>query len=328
MQLPKGSGLETLNRVTQKSLQYYSGLLKSDRLPSIKLPIIKPPTIKPPSIRLPTVKLPSIDEIRKPVESLFKELNSAVLQLTAPPVKIDYHATVNSFLPPGAMLLRPQYPGSENEIQFADLDSDGRKELIASYRTCDGINTLVLKKDEVQWFKMAEISNPGFESIHYRSSADVAGYGKKYLLVGLVSPLNNRTLFAYELADGSANKIFSRDYGKLEVQKSRTASGTVVDAIAFWDEETAGIYNISLLRWNGIELEEINPSRYLANRVVPYHIKALRQKPDDVVNWYNLANSLYGAGDASRAARAIDFGLRYDPDPMLRSRFDSLKSML
>jgi len=323
MQLPKGSGLETLNRVAQKSLKYYSDLLNSDRLPTIKLP-----PINPPSVRFPAIKLPSVEELRKPVESFLKEINSAVLQLTAPPVKTDYRATVNSFLPPGATLLRPQYPAGGNDIQFADLDSDGRKELIASYKTCDGINTFVLKKDAVQWCKMAEITNPGFDAIHYRSIADLSGNSKKYLLVGLISPLNSRTLFAYEITDGSAVKIFSRDYCKLEVQKSRTASGVVVDAIAFWDEEAAGIYNINLLRWNGIELEGINPSRYLANRVVPYHIRALRQKPDDVVSWYNLASSLYGAGDTSRAARAIELGLRYDPDPVLRSRFDSLKSVL
>ena len=31
MQLPKGSGLEALDRITRRSLQYYTDLLKSDR---------------------------------------------------------------------------------------------------------------------------------------------------------------------------------------------------------------------------------------------------------------------------------------------------------
>lgn len=323
MQLPKGSGLEVLDRLTRKSLQYYSGLIKSDRLPAIKLPDIKLPPVK-----LPQIRLPSAEYLSRPVESLIKGLNNVVSQFTEKPEKVDYTAVVNSFLPPGARLLKPQYPENSNEIQFADLDSDGRNELVTSYKTADGIRTLVLKRDEVQWYKMAEISNPDFSQIHYRNSADVAGDGKKHLLLGLASKLNNRVLFAYSLTDGSARKIFSREYSKLEVQKSRTPSGSTADAIAFWDEEASGIYNIDLVHWNGIDLEKLNPSRYLANKVVPYHIKNLRQNPEDTVSWYNLANSLSESGDTVKAARAVNLGLQHNPDALLRSKFDTLKTRL
>ena len=323
MQLPKGSGLEVLDRLTRKSLNYYSGLIKSNRLPAIKISAVKLPPVK-----LPQIRLPSAEYLSRPVESLIKGLNSVVSQFTENPEKVDYTAVVNSFLPPGARLLKPQYPENSNEIQFADLDSDGRNELVTSYKTADGIRTLVLKKDEVQWYKMAEISNPDFSEIHYRNSADVAGDGKNYLLLGLTSRLNSRVLFAYALTDGSARKIFSREYSKLEVQKSRSASGSITDAIAFWDEEASGIYNIDLVHWNGIDLERLSPSRYLVNKVVPYHIKNLRQNPDDTISWYNLANSLSGSGDTVRAARAVDLGLRHNPDAMLRSKFDALKARL
>ncbi len=323
MQLPKGSGLEVLDRLTRKSLNYYSGLIKSNRLPAIKISAVKLPPVK-----LPQIRLPSAEYLSRPVDSLIKGLNSVVSQLTEKPDKVDYTAVVNSFLPPGARLLKPQYPENSNEIQFADLDSDGRSELVASYKTTDGLRTLVLKKDEVQWYKMAEISNPDFSEIHYRNSADVVGDGKKHLLLGLTSKLNNRMLFAYALTDGSARKIFSREYSKLEVQKSRTPSGSIADAIAFWDEESSGIYNIDLLHWNGIDLERLNPSRYLANKVVPYHIRNLRQNPDDTISWYNLANSLSGSGDTTRAARAVDLGLRHNPDALLRGKFDALKTRL
>ena len=100
---------------------------------------------------------------------------------------------------------------------------------------------MILKKDEVQWRKFAEISNPEFDTIHYRNSADVAGDGKKYLLLGFVSRLQNRALFAYSLSEAGARKIFSRNYNKLELQKFRTPSGITKSAIAFWDEEAEGI---------------------------------------------------------------------------------------
>ncbi len=323
MQLPKGSGLEALDRLTRKSLKYYSDLIKSDRLPAIRLPEIKIPDIKP-----PVVRLPSAEDLRKPVESLIKGLNTAVSQFREKPEKVDYHAVVNSFLPPGARLLKPQYPENAGDIQFADLDSDGRSELVTTYTTTDGIRTMVLKKDEVQWYKMAEISNPDFVAVHYRNSADVAGDGKKHLLLGLASRHQKHILFAYALTDDGARKIFSREYNKLEVQKSRTASGSVTDAIAFWDEETAGIYNIDLVHWNGIDLESLNPSRYLANKVVPYYIRTLRENPDDTLSWYNLATSLSGAGDTVKAARAVNLGLRHNPDTQLRNKFDELKNRL
>jgi len=328
MQLPKGSGLEVLDRLTRKSLRYYSDLIKSNRLPAFRLPDIKLPEIKLPDIKLPDVRLPSAEELRKPVESLIKGLNTAVSQLREKPEKVDYHAVVNSFLPPGARLLKPQYPENAGDIQFADLDSDGRSELVTSYATADGIVTMVLKKDEVQWYKMAEISNPDFAAVHYRNSADVAGDGKKHLLLGLVTKQQKRVLFAYALTGDGARKIFSREYHKLEVQKSRTASGSVADAIAFWDEETAGVYKIDLVHWNGIDLESLNPARYLANKVVPYYIRNLRENPDDTLSWYNLARSLSGAGDTVRAARAAELGLRHNPDSQLRMKFDELKSGL
>lgn len=318
MQMPKGSGLEVLDRLTRKSLQYYSDLIRSNRLPIIRLPDIK----------LPVVRLPSAEDLRKPVESLIRGLNTAVSQFNEKPEKVDYHAVVNSFLPPGARLLKPQHPENANDIQFADLDSDGRSELVTSYATADGIRTMVLKKDEVQWYKLAEISNPDFAEVHYRNSADVAGDGKKHLLLGLASKQKKNVLFAYALTGDGARKIFSREYNKLEVQKTRTASGSVTDAIAFWDEEADGIYNIDLVRWNGIDLESLNSSRYLANKVVPYYIRNLRENPDDTLSWYNLASSLSGSGDASKAARAIDLGLRHNPDTSLRSKFDELKSRL
>ncbi len=323
MQLPKGSGLEVLDKLTRKSLQYYSDLIKSNRLPAVRLPEIKFPDIKP-----PVVRLPSAEDLRKPVESLIKGLNNAVSQITEKPGKVDYHAVVNSFLPPGARLLKPQYPENANDIQFTDLDSDGRSELVTSYTTTDGIRTMVLKRDEVQWYKMAEISNPDFVAIHYRNSADVAGDGKKHLLLGLVSKHQRNVLLAYALTDDGARKLFNREYNKLEVQKSRTASGSIIDAIAFWDEEAAGIYNIDLVHWNGIDLEKLNPSRYLANKVVPYYIKNLRENPNDTLSWYNLASSLWGAGDTVKASRAVDLGLRHNPDTLLRSKFDALKSRL
>lgn len=319
MQIPKGSGLEVLDKVVRSSLKYYTDTFKSDSFRQILFG----------SAKSPSFELPSLDSLKKPVESLIRGLNNAVSQITAKPEKVDYTPVVNSFLPPGATLIKPQYPENSNEIQFTDLDGDRHNELVASYRVSEGIKTMILRKDEVQWYKMAEISNPEFEGIHYRNNADVAGDGKKYLLLGLTSKSQNRTLFAYAFDDGNARKIFSRKYSKLELQNSRsTARASAKASLALWNEEAPDVYDIELVSWNGFELEQLDNKRYLAGKVVPYYIRKLRQNPDDAVCWYNLANAMSKTGNTANAASAVNFGLDCNPDTLLRDKFNTLKSRI
>jgi hypothetical protein len=317
MQLPKGSGIEALDRMVRRSVRFWSDQFSKDQFRRSMTSALK---------KLPTIELPSLADLRKPVDNFVKSLNNVVAQLTYKPEKIDYRNIVNSFLPPGAKLIKPQYPEQAGEIQFVDLDGDGRSELVASYITGDGIRTLVLKKDEVQWYKMAEVSSPGYSGIHYRTSADISGEGKKDLLLGLVRDQQGKMLFAYSLSDGSSKKIFSRKYDKLEVlRNSPRVSG---DAVALWHEETPGIHNIELIRWNGIDIEQLDKTRYLASRVLPYYIRKLRQDPSDTAGWYNLAGTFMDAGDRVNAAKAIRYALEFDPDPAMRDRLMELRQKL
>lgn len=320
MQMPRGSGLEVLDKIVRSSLKYYADTLKIDSIRKNILDSVK---------RYPSFDLPSLNSLKQPVESLINGLNNTFTQLTAKPARVDYDAVVNSFLPPGTKLLKPQFPENSNEIQFADLDGDSSNELIASYRSNEGVKTVVLKKDEVQWYKMAEISNPEFEGMHYRNSVNMAGDGKKYLLLGLTSKLQANTLFAYSLDDGNARKMFSRKYGKLELQKSRsTAGASPKDSLALWNEEAPDIYDIELVHWNGFELEQLDNTRYLAGKVVPYYIRKLRMNSDDPACWYNLANALSKTGNSVNAATAVNLGLERNPDVQLKDRFNTLKSRL
>lgn len=317
MQMPRGSGLEVLDKLVRSSLKYYADTIKTDSFKQSLASFTK---------RGPSIDMPSLDSLKRPVEALVKGLNNAVAQFTAKPEKTDYTAVVNSFLPPGAKLVKPQYPENSNEIQFADLDGDSRDELVASYKTNEGLKTLILRKDEVQWYKMAEISNPEHEAIHYRNSANVAGDGKKYLLLGLASKLQNNTIYAYALDEGNARKIFSRKYSKIDLQKPRSNSAKAT--LALWNEEAPDIYDIELVNWNGLELEQLDNTRYLAGKVVPYYIRKLRQNADDAASWYNLANAMSKSGNTANAATAVNLGLERNPDALLRDRFNTLKSRL
>jgi len=320
MQIPRGSGLEVLDKLIRDSLKYYTEAFNKG---SSKQKMLFP------ADKNASFKLPSLDSLRMPVESFIKNLNSVVSQITAKPEKVDYTPVVNSFLPPGAKLIKPQFPENSNEIQFTDLDGDGRNELITSYSASDGLKTLILKKDEIQWYKMAEISNPEFDVIHYRNSASIADDGKKYLLLGLASKSQTRTLFAYCLEDGNTRKMFNKKYNKLELQKSGGTSGTYAKtSLALWNEDAPDIYDIELVHWNGFQLEQLDNTRYLAGKVMPYYIRKLRQNTNDTVSWYNLANIMSKTGDIVNAAKAINLGLERNPDILLRERFNTLKSRL
>lgn len=318
MQFPKGSGLEALDKIVRNSLKFYADTFNSDEFRQLMLRPVK---------IAPAFELPSIESLRKPVESFIQDLRNTVSQITEKPVKIDYNAVVNSFIQPGATLLRPQVPESPGQFHFSDLDSDGRNELIASFRTKEGIKTLILKKDDIQWYKMAEINNPGYVGVHYRNTAKIAGDGKNYLLLGLISELQNRSLFAYSIGEGNARMMFNRNYNKLELIRTRGAS-PAKDKVALWIEEAPGIYDIELVSWNGLEVDNSGSSYYLSGKVVPYYIRKLRQSPGDTVSWYNLANAMSKTGNTADAATAVRIGLERNPDALLKDKFNALKSRL
>ena len=180
--------------------------------------------------------------------------------------------------------------------------------MIASYITGDGIRTLVLKKDEVQWYKMAEVSSPGYSSIHYRTSADISGEGKKDLLLGLVRDQQGKMLFAYSLSDGSS-KIFGRKYDKLEVirRSPRVSEMPWHYGTKRLREYITSAYSLERHRHRATRQNPL--SRY---RVLPYYIRKLRQDPSDTTGWYNLASTFMDAGDRVNAAKAIRYALEFD----------------
>lgn len=316
MQIPKGSGLEVIDRVVRNSLKYYSDLYTTSGLNkgSFSLPL--------------TFNPPSLSSLRMPFESLAQGLNKVVSQLTGKTERVDYYSIVNSFLEPGANLVKPQYPINSNEIQFADIDDDGRSELITSYRVSNGIKTMILKRDDVQWYKMAEISNPDAEAIHYRNSSKISTDGRNYLILGLTSKLQGRTLNAYSLEDVNGIKIFSKKYDKLELVPIRGTNGAYRTAIAFWNEQAPGVYDIELQSWNGMELSQLDSTRYLSGRVAPYYIHMLKRDPDNAANWYNLANTFLRSGRVGNAAIAAENGLARNPDNQLKEMFTSLQSRM
>ena len=162
MQLPKGSGLEVLDRMVRRSIRYYSDLFSTDRFRQSMVSALK---------NLPTIELPSLANLRRPVDSLVKTLNDAVAQMTSRPAKIDYHNIVSSFLPPGASLIKPQYPENAGDIRLIDLDGDGRSELVTAYTKAE--KTTYPGKGERTSSSVSSLISKAGSCLHTRCQTEV-----------------------------------------------------------------------------------------------------------------------------------------------------------
>ncbi len=269
-----------------------------------------------------------VPKVTNPIQTLVNGLTSTITKITNNTTdNEDDRIVVKHFLPDKANLLSPKYPSNSKTLQYADVDGDLQNELIASYRSNDEVKTLVLKKQNGQWQKAYEIDCPDCESIHYRGLADITGEGKKQLLLGLSSKRNASVLHGYSISNGTANKVFSQKYHKLEVLPPSTGKRKSANAeLAVWDKKDNKI-NVDVMNWNGSNLEHSdNSTAYHYNNVAPYFAQKIKRSPYNSAHWYNFANSLVRSGLYSDASDAIEVGMALDSKASLKTDFEALKN--
>lgn len=264
-----------------------------------------------------------------PIQNFFKGLTSSLSKMQKSNPRVDYYQVVNEFLPEGVSLIKPKYPANSREIQFADLDGDSRNELIASYKTDEGIKTLILKNRSGSWEKIGEIDNAEFSTLTYRSTGDITGSGKTNLILALNSPGKSSKLSGYNLEDNMANELFTLNCDRFEVLSSqKTRSGLSKTQIALWNRNSDDTYDVKIMDWNGVEFEPVSQPSYYFSRVVPYYTGKINQNPYSPVYWYNLADTLIKSGAKRDALIAIEAGTRMDKESQYKDRFIELKSKL
>lgn len=264
------------------------------------------------------------------LQTMFKGLTTSLSKITNKTTREDYNAIVKSFIPGGAKLLTPQYPSNSRTIQFADLDGDSQDEMIASYKIDQEIRTILLKKQNDRWNKIGEISNSGYDTIHYRNLTDIAGIGRNQLLVGLSSTGKRSTLYGYSLESGSFQQMFAQNYHKLDVAKSQAnRSVPSKTQLALWNEKEGEGYDVELLHWNRSQLEPVeNTSTYYFRNVAPYYVKRIKQMPYNASHWYNLSDALVKAEAKKDALMAIEVGMALDKDSKFKDKFQELKDQV
>ena len=294
----------------------------------------------PLNINIPKIKLPdSISKIltgANPIESLTRALAPSLSHLK----KIafgdgrtneNYSDIVKKFIPRNAMHLVPQHPQYTEEIHLTDLDGDLSRELITSYKLDNEIRTIILKKQEDMWNKISEINNTGHDILNYRDVVDIAGTGKRYLLLGLSSRGKPSILYGYELENGTAKEVFAHSYSRIEVLHKALDRNIPSKAdLIIWNKLNDGTYDIAVHRVNDNNLEQVEEdlSSYYKKKAVPYFVRKTKQAPNLPVNWYNLANALEKAGALRDASTAIAVGMDIDRTSYFKDKFAALKSKI
>ncbi len=285
-------------------------------------------------IQLPPIgyKRDTGTQMQNPIETFIKGLNSTITEISKRFVGEDYNAVVKDFIPGGTTLLKPSFSGNSREILLADLDGDLRDELIASYREDREIKTIVLKKQDNNWYKAAELAHRDYDSLHFRGTAAFTNEQGRQLLLGMAPKDKPPALIAYSFRNDSLNKLFTRDYHRFDLIPvlSEHRNAPAKSYLGVWNKKDGIIpFDINLMRWNGTELEKYdNIKPYYRQRVVPYFAYQTKNSPMHVKNWYNLADALVTADMRNDALIAIRAGMAMKPDEALREKFDALKATI
>lgn len=265
-----------------------------------------------------------------PFETLFKGLNKQLSTILQGQTRESFNEVAERFVPEGGNILTPKYPLHSDSISYGDLDGDSNDELIVSYRHIDEIKTIILKKENNNWYKAAEIANSGYENVNYREVVDLTGEGKKQLIIALASKDKNAVLRSYSLDKGNLNELFNLNYNRLEVLKvPGNDRSNLKSSLAVWKKTENDAYNIELLHWNGSQLEPLEDTgTYYSSNVVPHYLKKVKREPESPQNWYNLADSLTKAGMNRDALIASEIGIQYDLSNEFKDKFEALNSKL
>lgn len=223
---------------------------------------------------------------------------------------------VKEFLPKGMKLLPPTYSKRTKSIMKKDIDSDGNKEILFTFKSekdnhKGGI--IVLKEKNNVWKKMLESYGDG--KVVYRIDfQDLDGDRNKELLVSNFvedSAENVLNIYIYNKNADRFKLIGTEGYHKIymkDMPEDKGKSDERVE-IALWKKYAGDAYEIKVLKYDGKKLvpaKEVYP--YYYNKVIDYYKSKLRK--DDYKNsaimWYFLADAQVKANKPEEALDSIE----------------------
>ncbi|WP_172408335.1 hypothetical protein [Desulfosporosinus sp. FKA] len=209
----------------------------------------------------------------------------------------------------------PDQPSGGGAVQQADLEGNGKNEVLVTYS--NGANPPVLgaalfSKQKGQWQKLWSVTGQGY-AVSYAGFADLTGEGRPELLLGWRMGTTVSGLDIYTMSGQNLQKMTSLCYSKLDVGNFTSQKGSHGTAqLAVWQHDTGDAYQVEVLGWNGKALVP-DGDAYLNYfpKVVSYYQEQLKGMPDAVFYWYYLADAQLKVGqpqaaiDSARQSLAI-----------------------
>lgn len=222
---------------------------------------------------------------------------------------------VKEFLPKGMQLLAPTYSKRTKSIMKKDIDADGNKEILFTFKSekdnKGGI--IVLKEKNNAWKKVLESYGDG--KVVYRIDfQDLDGDRNKDLLVSnFVGASAGNVLNAY-IYDKNVDRfklIGTEEYHKIYMKDMPDDKGKSDGKIeiALWNKYTGEAYEVRVLKYDGKKLvsaKEVYP--YYYNKVIDYYKSKLRKDDykNSAVMWYFLADAQVKANKSKEALDSIE----------------------
>lgn len=222
---------------------------------------------------------------------------------------------VKEFLPKGMKLLAPTYSKRAKSIMKKDIDGDGNKEILFTFKSekdnKGGI--IVLKEKNNAWKKVLESYGDG--KVVYRIDfQDLDGDRNKDLLVSnFVGASAGNVLNAY-IYDKNVDKfklIGTEEYHKIYMKDMPNDKGKSDGKIeiALWNKYTGEAYEVKVLKYDGKKLvsaKEVYP--YYYNKVIDYYKSKLRKDDykNSAVMWYFLADAQVKANKPKEALDSME----------------------
>lgn len=223
---------------------------------------------------------------------------------------------VKEFLPKGMKLSAPTYSKRVKSIMKKDIDGDGNKEILFTFKSEKDNNKggiIVLKEKNNAWKKVLESYGDG--KVVYRIDfQDLDGDRNKDLLVSNFVGTSAGNVLNVYIYDKNVDKVKLRgteEYHKIYMKDMPDDKG-ICDGrveIALWNKYTGEAYEVRVLKYDGKKLvphKEVYP--YYYNKVIDYYKSKLRK--DDYKNsaimWYFLADAQVKANKPKEALDSIE----------------------
>jgi hypothetical protein len=239
---------------------------------------------------------------------------------------------LQEILPPKAELIFIEKPRKNAATLKADIDGDGKDEIVGAYKLNRENYVLILKNFNNKWRVATTIKGKGYD-INYLNAAPVVRAGVKNLVVGWQVGAIWSELDIYEATPRGLKEIIVKDiyYSRIEIEDMSGDGGRDGKAeIALWVHDTGDSYKVNVCRWINGKLdtaEDVYP--YYFKKVAAYYNKKVRELPDAAFYWYYLADAQLKAGMTNRALRSINRALKLnEPYPSREALIKLRESIL